>query len=95
MKKTRFLIALLCMVLGVGLLCFAACAPDEPAPAEQTAKLTLSAGEGGSLAQTDYEVKVGTPLADFVKDIAPTPEADLTFAGWYNGSALLSDEIMP
>ena len=95
MKKTRFLIALLCMVLGVGLLCFAACAPDEPAPVEQTAKLTLSAGEGGSLAQTDYEVKVGTPLAEFVKDIAPTPEADLTFAGWYNGSALLSDEIMP
>ncbi len=92
MKKTRILTVMLCITAGLGLLSFAACKPDEEKP---TATLTLSAGEGGTIAQTTYEVEVGASLAEYLKEIKPTAEEGLSFAGWYNGSTLLSSETMP
>ncbi len=94
MKRIRFLIVLLCVTLGLGMLTLAvACKPE--ASGKQTATLTLSAGEGGTLAQTTYEVEVGTSLSDYLKNIAPTPEEGLTFAGWYYADAPLGSEKMP
>ena len=93
MKRIRLLTVLLCAALGLGLLSFAACKPEEPAA--PTAVLTLSAGEGGTLAETQYDVEVGADLSAFVADIRPTPEDGLSFAGWYNGDALLGAETMP
>ncbi len=90
MKKTRILTVMLGITAGFGLLSLAACKPDQP-----TATLTLSAGEGGTLTQTIYEVEVGASLADYLKDVKVTPEEGLTFAGWYNGSTPISTETMP
>lgn len=94
MKKVRFLVAALCVALGLGALCFAvACKPETPE--NPTATLTLSAGEGGTLAQTAYEVEIGASLSEFLKDVMPTPETGLTFAGWYHDGTLLGNEKMP
>lgn len=56
-----------------------------------TAKLTLSAGEGGTLAKAEYDVVVGQNLSAFLKNIAPTPTEGLEFAGWYEGSTALTE----
>lgn len=51
------------------------------------AKLTLSAGSGGTLERTSYNIAVGRGLAEFLADKSPTPRAGLTFAGWYRAGA--------
>ncbi len=63
---------------------------------ENLATLTLSAGNGGTLSQTSYEVRVGTDLAAFLADKAPTAESELEFAGWFeNNAALDATRKMP
>ena len=94
MKKIRFLVAALCVALGFGALCFAAACKPETLE-NPTATLTLSAGEGGTLTQTAYEVEIGASLSEFLKDVMPTPETGLTFAGWYHDGTLLGNETMP
>ncbi len=50
------------------------------------AKLTLTTNNGGTLQRTQYNVKVGENLLEFLADKAPTPKTGLTFAGWYRGN---------
>ena len=57
---------------------------------KQTAKLKLNAGNGGTLAETEYTYYVGDNVAAFVADKAPTPQQGLEFAGWYEGANKLS-----
>lgn len=55
-------------------------------------KLTLDAGEGGTLSKTAYSVKAGADLSDFLKDKSPVLSAQgITFAGWYNGTELVAE----
>lgn len=48
-------------------------------------KLTLDAGNGGTLSETEYKVKVGADLGEFLEGKAPVAEEGLTFEGWYSG----------
>ncbi len=75
-------------------LALAACGGDETGTTDGFS-LHLDAGEGGSLAQTEYSLPVGSSLADFLKDKTPTPEEGLTFAWWDLNGAPLGGETMP
>ncbi len=55
------------------------------------AKLTLTTNDGGVLAKSSYNVKVGENLLAFLADKAPTPKAGLNFAGWYKGDNKVTD----
>ncbi len=61
------------------------------------AKLTLSAGEGGSLTQTEFTLDEGADLNAFLEDKTPAVTVDgLEFAGWFKGSSALgAGEKMP
>lgn len=83
--KKKLLIAFLMLFALV--FASAACTQDD----SKKAALHLSAGEGGSLEKTEYEVEVGMSLAQFLKEIAPSAEEGLTFAGWYSNGELISD----
>ncbi len=89
--KKYFLPLLAALCLACGAAAFSACAKEPPLPEENTATLTLDAGEGGTLAQNTYSVKVGTPLADFLADKSPVPQEGLSFEGWYSGTAKLKE----
>ncbi len=59
-------------------------------------ELTLSAGNGGSLTTTSYQVEEGTNLLTFLADKAPTPDEGLTFGGWFRGGKQITDtDTMP
>ena len=96
MKKSISL--LLPAVLGICIMlpAFAAC--DNPQlPADfNSATLTLSAGEYGTLEQTEYRVKVGEDLNEFLEDKAPVAEEGVIFGGWFDGETeLAKDATMP
>lgn len=58
--------------------------------------LTLDPASGGTLAEKTYTIAAGTKLSAFLKDIVPTTETGLEFAGWYNGNKAISDaDTMP
>ncbi|MCH5156622.1 MAG: InlB B-repeat-containing protein [Clostridiales bacterium] len=58
--------------------------------------LTLDASTGGTLANSSYAVTPGTNLSNFLKDIVPTVQSGLEFAGWYNGDNAVSEsDTMP
>lgn len=60
------------------------------------AALHLDAGDGGTLEETEFSVKVGADLNKFLKGKEPEPLEGLTFAGWFNGGfKLASDATMP
>ncbi len=93
MKKSirRILIVIstaLCMA-AMSLGIFAACGSK--------AKLTLDAGKGGTLSKTEYSVKKGTDLWQYLQDKTPAVStAGLSFAGWYNGNTpITSGTTMP
>lgn len=89
MKKRRIVFALaLTLMLTLALTLFAACNKDK----KNTARLVLDAGEGGSIAESEFDVEVGSSVKDFVADKAPTPQGDLLFAGWFEGDAPLADD---
>ncbi len=83
MKKRYLLFA----ALPFALLVLAACAPKS--------SVTLDLGGGGTLGKTSVQVPVGSSLGDALKDVAPTPDDGLTFAGWYLGGAPVTDETVP
>lgn len=58
---------------------------------QQTHTLTLTTGDGGTLAATSYQIASGANILQFLADKAPTPKTGLTFAGWYVGNRLLPD----
>ena len=92
-KTRRSLYAVLSalFVSTASLAVFAACGGGG-----KKAKLTLSAGEGGTLSKTEYSVKVGTDLSEFLKDKAPTVTVEgITFAWWYNGTQTVEGATMP
>lgn len=97
MKKSFPILAKI--LLPVCLLCmgiaFAACGGSKtPAPpATSTATLTLDAGEGGTLPQTEYSVEVGQNISQFLQDITPQAKDGFEFAGWYNDGAALSESF--
>lgn len=95
-KNIRLLLIMFVVILTFALatLCFVAC-EDDPTDGDKYT-LTLVAGDGGSLAQSQYELEQGVNLADFLKDIRPTANAGFTFVGWYDGSnPLSSGRTMP
>lgn len=47
------------------------------------AKLSLDAGEVGTLETSEFEVTVGTNVSEFLADIVPTVSGDVTFGGWF------------
>ena len=60
------------------------------------AKLSLDAGEVGTLETSEFEVTVGTNVSEFLADIVPTVSGDVTFGGWFDGDVALSDkQTMP
>ena len=82
------LLAMLTSVVAIASACHRNGGEDEQ---ETYATLTLNAGEYGTLSTTQYEVKVGTVLSQYLSNIAPTPNAGLIFGGWFEGDNLLSD----
>lgn len=61
-----------------------------------TAVLSLDAGEGGTLATSQFEVTVGTNISEFLEDIVPSVVGDVVFGGWFNGNVALSEsQTMP
>ncbi len=91
-KLKRFvLIPLLGSALALSLAAVAACGGGKKAT------LTLDAGEGGSLSKTEYSVKAGADLSDFLEGKQPSATVKgLTFAGWYNGADLIEEgDTMP
>ena len=94
MKKS--VSALLAAAVGVCIVlpAFAAC-DDEPQP-QNLATLTLSAGEYGTLEQTEYLVEVGQYLDHYLADKAPACEEGVIFGGWFDGETqLATDAKMP
>ena len=88
------ILAVLVFALVLCLLLVVACKPNEQ-PAEKV-KLTLNAGDGGSISVTEYELEVGTKIIDFLKDKSPTVEEGLTFGGWFNGENQIEENtVMP
>ena len=84
------------MVACGALLLFASVALGACGEKKDKATATLQAGEGGALTQSAYEIEVGASLSDALKDVKPTPEEGLEFAGWYlGGEALQADDVMP
>lgn len=92
------------ILLPVCLLCagiaLAACGKSEPPltppstpSTTTTATLTLDAGEGGTLSQTEYSVEVGQNISQFLQDKAPQTKDGFEFAGWYNGGKALSESF--
>lgn len=60
------------------------------------AKLSLDAGEVGTLETSEFEVTVGTNVSEFLADIVPSVSGDVTFGGWFDGDVALSDkQTMP
>ena len=60
------------------------------------AKLSLDAGEVGTLETSEFEVTVGTNVSEFLADIVPTVSGDVSFGGWFDGDVALSDkQTMP
>ena len=65
------------------------------------ASLTLDAGGGGALSETEYSVKTGSDLYDFLADKQPAVNEELAkegvaFAGWYDGADLIEEgDTMP
>ena len=58
--------------------------------------LTLDVATGGTLAERIYTVAAGINLSNFLKNIVPTVENGLEFAGWFNGDRAISDgDTMP
>ncbi len=96
LAKILLPICLLC----VGIACAACGSSEEPAPpappapsTTNTATLTLDAGEGGTLSQTEYSVEVGQNISQFLQDKAPQAKDGFEFAGWYRGDAALSESF--
>ncbi len=61
-------------------------------------KLTLNAGEGGVLSQTEYMLEVGASISEFMAELTPTVTGDAQFDGWYVGNTnklLASGITMP
>lgn len=52
----------------------------------EMAKLTLNAGLG-TLAQTEYDLEVGTDVFEFVSSLVPAAPEGLTFGGWFVGDS--------
>ncbi len=87
--KKRWITLLSVFVLVFSLMAFAACGKTE-----KKATLTLDAGVG-TLTQTEYEVTVGTNLAEFLQEVVPTAEG-LQFGAWvYNDVLLSQTDVMP
>ena len=92
-SRYKILIVLV-FALVLCLLLVAACKPHEQ-PVEKV-KLTLNAGDGGSIAVSEYELEVGANVANFVKDKSPIAEDGLTFGGWFNGNNPITENtVMP
>ena len=85
MKKTIGFLLSVALGVCVILPAFAACGK------EATATLTLSAGEYGTMEQTEYAVKVGENLSAFLADKAPVPEEGVVFGGWFDGETQLAE----
>lgn len=80
MRSNKKVLTAVCLMAMTLCLCLAACG-------EKSSKLTLQAAPGGTIGQDTYTVTIGDDLGDFLKEIAPTPDEGLTFAGWFNGEA--------
>lgn len=64
----------------------------ENAP-EATATLTLDAGIG-NLDTTTYQLVIGTNVSQFLKDIVPTVEEGIIFAGWFRGESEVGSSVI-
>ena len=91
----RGALIVLSVLLLAALCALAACTdPEDP---KETGTLVLDAGEGGTLAESEFTVEVDTPLTGFLSGKTPTAADGLTFAGWYDakGDAIADDATMP
>lgn len=62
--------------------------------AKAVSKLTLVAGEGGTLATTEYDVEEGTVLKTFLSGKEPTVTTEkLSFGAWFNGNNEIADDF--
>ena len=93
MKKSVSLLLSAALSVCIILPALAACGDPQE---ENLATLTLSAGEYGTLEQTEYSVEVGQNLKYFLKEKAPVCEEGVIFGGWFDGEKeLAEDEQMP
>ncbi|MCH5162905.1 MAG: leucine-rich repeat domain-containing protein [Clostridiales bacterium] len=94
MKATfrRAMLAVFGLIIALSLFALAACGgSDDPKTESKKAKLILDAGNGGTIAVTEYDVTVGASLSAFLADKTPTPESGLEFGGWFDGGDKLAD----
>ncbi len=95
LAKILLPICLLCAGIALA-ACGGSKTPETPPPTPPTtttATLTLDAGEGGTLSQTEYSVEVGQNVSQFLQDKTPQTKDGFEFAGWYNGGKALSQSF--